>query len=64
MSEEFADQVVVIAGASRGIGFGIARAFVASGARVVIAASSADNLARAADEIEQAWPGTGYVPDP
>lgn len=32
----FADQVVVVTGSSRGIGFGIARAFLAVGARVVL----------------------------
>ncbi|MGI9522075.1 MAG: SDR family oxidoreductase [Hyphomicrobiaceae bacterium] len=51
MSNQFNDMVVVIGGASRGIGFGIARAFAGQGAHVVLAASSAENLTRAAEHI-------------
>ncbi|MGI9425934.1 MAG: SDR family oxidoreductase [Hyphomicrobiaceae bacterium] len=54
MSKEFKDKVVVVSGASRGIGLGIAQAFAAQGAHPVIAASSEQNLTRAADQIEQA----------
>jgi 3-oxoacyl-[acyl-carrier protein] reductase len=51
MAGEFAGKVVVISGASRGIGRAIAEAFAREGAQTVIAAASADNLANAADGI-------------
>ena len=51
MSGEFAGRVVVVSGGSRGIGRGIGAAFAAQGARVVLAASSAERLAAAADAI-------------
>lgn len=51
MSQEFSGKVVVISGASRGIGHGIAAAFAALGAQTVLAASSPDNLKAAAQAI-------------
>ena len=45
------DQTIVITGASSGIGLATARLAAASGARVVLAARSADALERAADAI-------------
>src|SRR5947199_8237152 len=44
----------VITGASKGIGFGIAERFVDAGANVMLVARGADDLARAADELEGA----------
>ncbi|MEV4318059.1 SDR family oxidoreductase [Actinocrispum sp. NPDC049592] len=44
-------QVAVITGGSRGIGFGIAKAFRAAGAHVVISARKADGLAEARAEL-------------
>jgi NAD(P)-dependent dehydrogenase (short-subunit alcohol dehydrogenase family) len=44
-------RIVVVSGSSRGIGFGIAEAFARSGAQTVLAASSAANLAAAAQRI-------------
>jgi NADP-dependent 3-hydroxy acid dehydrogenase YdfG len=48
------DQVVVVTGASAGIGRAIARAFGAAGARVALIARSPDALANAAGEVERA----------
>lgn len=45
------DKVIVITGASSGFGEQIARRCAAAGARVVLAARSADRLARLADEL-------------
>lgn len=45
------DKVAVITGASRGIGEAIARAFVAHGARVVLAARKPDGLTAVADSL-------------
>lgn len=53
-AREFAGKVVVVSGASRGIGFAIAEAFALRGADTAIAASSAANLAQAADRIAAA----------
>ncbi len=47
----FQDQVVVVTGASRGIGKGIAAAFAAEGAKVVCVATTEKGAAAAAEEI-------------
>ncbi|GJE47322.1 hypothetical protein GOFOIKOB_0343 [Methylobacterium tardum] len=47
------EQVVVITGASSGIGLATARMAAERGARVVLAARSGDVLAQVADEIGQ-----------
>ena len=44
-------QVVIVTGASKGIGVGVARAFVGAGARVVLAARDARGLAAVAERI-------------
>ena len=54
MSREFEDKVVVVSGASRGIGLAIAKAFASRGAQAVLAASSEANLANAARGIAAA----------
>jgi len=51
MPGEFDGKIVVISGASRGIGRGIALAFARAGAQTVLASSSAENLALAAKAI-------------
>ncbi len=48
------DQVVVVTGATSGIGLATARLFAARGARLVLAARSADDLATVRDELEKA----------
>ena len=50
---EFEGKVVVVTGASRGIGLQTAKAFAALGARVLMVASDPARLAAAADSIEQ-----------
>ena len=47
----FAGRVAIVTGASRGIGLGIARRFVAEGGRVTITARGAEALAEAAGEL-------------
>ena len=55
-------QVALITGGSRGIGFGVARAFRAAGADVVISARKADGLATARAELLESE-GSGDVLD-
>jgi NAD(P)-dependent dehydrogenase (short-subunit alcohol dehydrogenase family) len=54
MAQQFSDKVVVVTGASRGIGRGIAAAFAKEGAQTVIAASSSERLCDAAQRIAAA----------
>jgi NAD(P)-dependent dehydrogenase (short-subunit alcohol dehydrogenase family) len=56
MAQEFSGKVVVITGASRGIGRGIAVSFAEEGAQTVIAASSAERLADAAKAVKGVGP--------
>jgi NAD(P)-dependent dehydrogenase (short-subunit alcohol dehydrogenase family) len=53
VSELFQDKVVLVTGASRGIGKSVALAFAGQGARLVLAARSSDRLAQAEWEIRQ-----------
>jgi 3-oxoacyl-[acyl-carrier protein] reductase len=56
MPGEFKDKIVVISGASRGIGRGIALAFAREGAQTVLASSSEQNLAAAAKAVAAEGP--------
>jgi NADP-dependent 3-hydroxy acid dehydrogenase YdfG len=51
--KSFESKVVLITGASRGIGRGIALAFAREGARLVLAARSADRLTQVQNEIHE-----------
>ena len=51
-----ADKVAVVTGASKGIGLGVAHAFVREGARVVMVARDEGRLHAAADEVGNAVP--------
>ncbi len=46
----------LVTGSSRGIGLGIARAYLHEGARVFLAARNAERLAAAGAALEAAWP--------
>ena len=53
-----ADQVVLVTGASRGIGRAIAQGFVARGSHVVICGRQEETLQTAASEMQQTATGT------
>ena len=53
MKTEFPGKVVVVTGASRGIGRAIASAFAQPGAKLVLAARSAEGLAEVEREINR-----------
>lgn len=50
---ELKDKVVVVTGASMGIGLATARSLAAAGAKVVLAARSVDKLAQLAEELQR-----------
>jgi NAD(P)-dependent dehydrogenase (short-subunit alcohol dehydrogenase family) len=54
MPKSISEQVIVVVGASSGIGLATARGAAARGARVVLAARNGRDLARAVDEIRRA----------
>ena len=54
MAGDFAGRIVVVSGGSRGIGYGIARAFAEQSAQTVLASSSQEHLEQAAESIAAA----------
>jgi short-subunit dehydrogenase len=61
MKGRFRDKVVVITGASSGIGEAIAREFAANGSKVVLAARSENKLSKIAQEINNSGGEAYYV---
>lgn len=61
MSNLFREKVVIVTGASSGIGEAIAKEFAKNGSKVVLAARSEENLSRIADEIKRAGHEAFYV---
>jgi NADP-dependent 3-hydroxy acid dehydrogenase YdfG len=51
MKRHFENKVVLVTGASRGIGRDVALAFAREGARLILAARSADQLAQVQEEV-------------
>lgn len=61
---DFQDQVVVITGGTRGIGFETARAFLERGAQVIIFGSRAETVEKATAELrEEGYEVAGFHPD-
>jgi NAD(P)-dependent dehydrogenase (short-subunit alcohol dehydrogenase family) len=62
MSFSLAGKVAVVTGASRGIGEACARAFVAAGAKVVLASRKIEGLTQVAKSLgENAWPFAAHT---
>ena len=60
------NQVAIITGGSRGIGYAIAQTFLREGAAVILTASSPENAEKAAQKLRQSYPGAtveGISPD-
>ena len=64
MSTDFKDKIVLVAGASSGIGKGIAAAFATAGATTILGAREAGKLAAAAAEVTTARALCGDFSDP
>jgi NAD(P)-dependent dehydrogenase (short-subunit alcohol dehydrogenase family) len=58
---DFDDKVAVVTGGSRGLGLVLARELAGRGARLVLVARTADDLAAAVDDIRRSHPGTDVI---
>jgi len=54
--QPFAGKVIAVTGASRGTGFAVTKYLLARGATVSMCATSSENLAKAAAEIDEEFP--------
>lgn len=61
--QQFAGQVVLITGGSRGIGYAAAEAFLAQGARVAICAQNEERLAQALEKLGRLGEVAGWPTD-
>ena len=62
MAMELSGRVVLITGASRGLGAAMARAFAAEGARLALAARSEPDLAEVAEGVRKAGVDVATIP--
>lgn len=60
MSERIKDKVAIVTGASRGIGFAVAKVFTVNGMRVYMASRSKERLEKAAQQIGETSTLKGY----
>ena len=51
------DQIAVVTGGSRGIGYAVVRAFLKEGAEVVLCASRSETAERAVSQLKDRHPG-------
>jgi NAD(P)-dependent dehydrogenase (short-subunit alcohol dehydrogenase family) len=61
MSDRLAGKAALVTGASKGIGFGIAAAYLKEGARVFLCARGEKDLERAATELKRIGPDVGHT---
>jgi NAD(P)-dependent dehydrogenase (short-subunit alcohol dehydrogenase family) len=61
MSDRLSGKAALVTGASKGIGFGIAAAYLREGASVFMCARGEKDLERAAAELERIGPDVGYA---
>jgi 3-oxoacyl-[acyl-carrier protein] reductase len=59
--QRFADKVVVVTGAGRGIGQAVATAFAAEGAKVAVLSRNPQSCGQAADTINSTYPGAAQA---
>ena len=56
------DKTAIITGASRGIGFAVAEAFVREGAKVAVCGSRVSSAQKAVDKLKESFPEAELIP--
>ncbi len=56
------NKVAIVTGSSRGIGFAIADAFLAEGAKVAVCGSNRESAEKAAEKLKAKYPSTSILP--